>query len=1097
MSINIGLDIGAVSLKLAAIGAPSDEALFHNLGDKSPTFYGASFPAGSPFAGRPLILARYRRIQGSPIQSTFDLLQELYEYLPEENVEGIRVTGSGSQLLAKILGIYFENEFRAIAKGVRTFNSEVRTIFEIGGESSKYLRLDPEAVGKHLGIVDYQTSGECAAGTGSFIDQQATRLLYSVEQVGEAACGASCAARIAGRCSVFAKTDMIHAQQKGYTTEQILRGLCDAVARNFKSGIVKGRAVVAPVAFIGGVALNAGISEALREAFKLGENELVVPELYAWLGAAGAAMLEAEEWRKRSFKRIHQLRQHEAAKKSFACTDALSMKNVLLLRDRVASAGISDLKSEISDQILPAGISNLKSQIANLQSPNSTLPEATVSNPDPQVPEWPGATVSNPKLRISNFRSQISNKIKADLSQISNKTEAYLGIDIGSVSTNLVVIDAAGILLKEIYLPTQGRPIEVVDRGLKEIQAELGAWLDIRGVGTTGSGRELIGELVGADTVNDEITAHKTGAMHVCQQMGMEPVDTIFEIGGQDSKFIRIEKGVVVDFTMNEACAAGTGSFLEEQAEKLGISIKEEFARLALASANPARLGERCTVFMERDVTSLLLKGAEVGDLAAGLAYSVALNYLNRVVRGRKIGNVIFFQGGTAYNDAVAAAFSQVLGKQIIVPPHNGVIGAIGMALIARERMKQASQPSGFRGYDLHQVQFTVRDFVCRACSNYCDMKEFTIEGERTYWGDQCSDKFRKRARSDRKPILEDLVEYHEKLLEEVLLPPKSSKRSVGIPRSMFYYDRFPFWCAYFQELGFEVTVSAATDRKISARGEETAVAQPCFPVQVAHGHVLDLLDKKVDYLLLPNIVNAEAPDQMVDSHLCPWNQTLPFVVRAAPPVEPMRAKLLTPTVHFRYGRKHVEKELAEFARPLGFSRKQSDRAVTAAYAAQGAFTDAILEAGSEALTQLQASGEPALLLVGRAYNLYDRSVNCDILRKLRSLYGVNVLPMDFLPLDSEDITEVNANMYWNSGRRILAAAKLASRHPNLHLVYISNFKCGPDSYIKSFLDDAAGKPSLVLQFDGHANDAGFITRCEAYLDSKGFLRCPSSTTVM
>jgi predicted CoA-substrate-specific enzyme activase len=1020
MSINIGLDIGAVSFKLAAIGSTADELLFRSLSEKSQTFYGATFPASSPFAGRPLILSRYRRIQGSPIQSTFDLLQELYEDLPEETVEGIRVTGSGSQLIAKILGIYFENEFRAIAKGVRTFSPEVRTIFEIGGESSKYLRLDPEAVGKHLGIVDYQTSGECAAGTGSFIDQQATRLLYSIEQVGPAACGASCAARIAGRCSVFAKTDMIHAQQKGYTTEQILRGLCDAVARNFKSSIVRGRAVVAPVAFIGGVAVNEGISNALREAFKLGENDLVIPGLYAWLGAVGAAMLEAEEWRKRSFKRIHQLRQHEAAKKSFACTEALSMKNVLLLRDQAE-----------------------------------------------------------------------------DVRPLSNKIEAYLGIDIGSVSTNLVVIDAECNLLKEIYLPTQGRPIEVVDLGLKEIEAELGTRLDIRGVGTTGSGRELIGELVGADTVNDEITAHKTGAMHVCQQMDMEPVDTIFEIGGQDSKFIRIEKGVVVDFTMNEACAAGTGSFLEEQAEKLGISIKEEFARLALASANPARLGERCTVFMERDVTALLLKGAEVGDLAAGLAYSVALNYLNRVVRGRKIGNVIFFQGGTAYNDAVAAAFSQILGKRIVVPPHNGVIGAIGMALIARDRMKDAGRPSRFRGYDLYRVQFTARDFVCRACSNYCDMKEFNIEGERTYWGDQCSDKFRKRARSDRKPIIEDLLDYREKLLEEVLAPAKGSRPSVGIPRTMFYYDRFPFWCAYFQELEFEVVLSAITDRKISTRGEELAVAQPCFPVQVAHGHVLDLLDKGVDYLLLPNTVNAEAPQSVVDSHLCPWNQTLPFVVRAAPQVEHARTKLLIPTVHFRFGRKHVEKELAGFAQSLGISRKQSDRAVTAGYAAQGAFTEAVLEAGAQALAQLEASGEPALLLVGRPYNLYDRSVNCDILRKLRALYGVNVLPMDFLPLDSEDITEVNPNMYWNSGRRILAAARLARRHRNLHLVYISNFKCGPDSYIKSFVDAAAGKPSLVLQFDGHSNDAGFITRCEAYLDSKGFLRCPSSTTVM
>ncbi|MGD0010199.1 MAG: acyl-CoA dehydratase activase [Terriglobia bacterium] len=1092
MSINIGLDIGAVSFKLAAIGSTADDRLFRSLSEKSQTFYGATFPASSPFAGRPLILSTYRRIQGSPIQSTFDLLQELYEDLSEENVEGIRVTGSGSQLIAKILGIYFENEFRAIAKGVRTFNPEVRTIFEIGGESSKYLRLDPEAMGKHLGIVDYQTSGECAAGTGSFIDQQATRLLYSIEEVGPAACGASCAARIAGRCSVFAKTDMIHAQQKGYSTEQILRGLCDAVARNFKSSIVKGRAVVAPVAFIGGVALNAGISNALREAFKLGENDLVVPGLYAWLGAVGAAMLEAEEWRKRSFKRIHQLGQHEAAKKSFACTEALSMKSVLLLRDRA-----ENVRPPVAGPNGDGDNPVLDDQRAGVAGPNG----------DGCSPMLDG----HPQAGIADLKSQISDKSEVDVmpghrtlaetanlkSQISNKIEAYLGIDIGSVSTNLVVTDAAGNLLKEIYLPTQGRPIEVVDRGLKEIEAELGTWLDIRGVGTTGSGRELIGELVGADTVNDEITAHKTGAMHVCQQMGMEPVDTIFEIGGQDSKFIRIEKGVVVDFTMNEACAAGTGSFLEEQAEKLGISIKEEFARLALASANPARLGERCTVFMERDVTGLLLKGAEVGDLAAGLAYSVALNYLNRVVRGRKIGNVIFFQGGTAYNDAVAAAFSQVLGKRIVVPPHNGVIGAIGMALIARDRMKGADRPSRFRGYDLYRVQFTARDFVCRACSNYCDMKEFTIEGERTYWGDQCSDKFRKRARSDRKPILEDLLDYRDKLLEEVLLPARGSRPSVGIPRTMFYYDRFPFWCAYFQELQFDVVLSATTDRKISTRGEELAVAQPCFPVQVAHGHVLDLLDKEVDYLLLPNVVNAEAPPSGVDSHLCPWNQTLPFVVRAAPQVESARTKLLIPTVHFRFGRKHVEKELAGFARTLGISRQQSDRAVTAGYAAQGAFTEAVLEAGAQALAQLKESGEPALVLVGRPYNLYDRSVNCDILRKLRALYGVNVLPMDFLPLDFEDITEVNANMYWNSGRQILAAAQLTRRYPNLHLVYISNFKCGPDSYIKSFLDDAAGKPSLVLQFDGHSNDAGFITRCEAYLDSKGFLRCPSSTTVM
>ena len=471
MSINIGLDIGAVSLKLAAIGGPDDGPRFHTLTEKSETFYAASFPASSPFAGRALVLSRYRRLQGSPIQSTFDLLKELYDFLPEEDVEGIRVTGSGSQLIAKVLGIYFENEFRAIAKGLRMFYPQVRTVFEMGGEASKYLRLDPNVTGKHLGIVDYQTSGECAAGTGSFIDQQATRLLYSIEQVGPAACAASCAARIAGRCSVFAKTDMIHAQQKGYTTDQILRGLCDAVARNYKSSLVKGRAVVPPVAFIGGVAMNEGVRNALREAFKLKEADLIIPEHYAWLGAVGAAMLESEEYRKRSFKRIHQLRQHEAARKNFACTEPLSMENVLLLRNRngrkVPEEQVSGVRCQVSEQG-----SGVRCQVSEKDTPveASAFPDTRHLTP-------------------------------------GTCTEAYLGIDIGSVSTNLVVIDADGNLLKEIYLRTQGRPIEVVDRGLKEIEAELAESLDIRGVGTTGSGRELIGELVGADTVNDEITA--------------------------------------------------------------------------------------------------------------------------------------------------------------------------------------------------------------------------------------------------------------------------------------------------------------------------------------------------------------------------------------------------------------------------------------------------------------------------------------------------------------------------------------------------------------------------------------------------------------
>ncbi len=1006
MGINLGLDIGAISIKLAALGKPKDRQALAPL-----CVEGSQFRM-SELHGAPLVLSSYRRISGSPIQSAYDLLHEFHQIVPEDRVEGIRVTGSGSRTIAKVLGLFYENEFKAIARTIGEMYPHARTVFEIGGEASKYIRLEGSS------IVDYDRSGECAAGTGSFLDQQALRMQYSVEEVGELVCGASCAARIAGRCSVFAKSDMIHAQQKGYSPSEILRGLCDAVARNFKGSIVKGRPVEAPVALIGAVSQNEGVTRALREAFNLSEDGLFVPAEYAWAGAIGSAILEAEEPRKRSILEIHRLRQHEADA-SVQDTNPLSSNNVVQLRERVG-----------------------------LYSPGA---------PGQRIP-------------------------------------AYLGLDIGSVSTNVVAIDEFGVVIHDIYLRTAGRPIEAVQQGLAELEQLWGDRLEIRGVGTTGSGRELIAEFVGADAVNDEITAHKTGAIHISSTLGGEPVDTIFEIGGQDSKFISIENGVVTDFAMNEACAAGTGSFLEEQAEKLGISIKGEFANLALSAASPTRLGERCTVFMERDVTGWLHKGETVPSLVAGLAYSIALNYLNRVVRGRKIGNVIYFQGGTAYNDAVTAAFASILGKKITVPPYNGVMGAIGMALIARQWHQATGGKSRFRGYDLHQLNLTTRDFVCKACTNLCDMKEFVIEGQKSYWGDKCSDKFRKPSATGRKPVIEDLFAYRESLIE-ALPNPKGSAIRVGLPRAMAMLDQLPFWRAYFAEVGIETVLSPVTDPRISAAGIEMAVAQPCYPIQVAHGHVLSLVESGVDYVLVPNLVDAEGEASASAPHYCPWNQTLPWVLRAAPGLEQHESRFLIPTLHFHLGPAQIKKSLGETMRRIGVTQRASDRAVDAAFAAQRDFQAKLLDAGRRALAILDQTGEPGLILAGRSYNIYDRGVNCDVPKKLRHRYGANVIPLDFLVTGREEIGDAYSNMFWISGRKILRAAQEAAARPNLHLIYITNFKCGPDSYIKHFAREAAGAPLLILQFDGHGNDAGYMTRCEAYLDSKGILRCYQSST--
>jgi len=305
----------------------------------------------------------------------------------------------------------------------------------------------------------------------------------------------------------------------------------------------------------------------------------------------------------------------------------------------------------------------------------------------------------------------------------------------------------------------------------------------------------------------------------------------------------------------------------------------------------------------------------------------------------------------------------------------------------------------------------------------------------------------------------------------------------------MSFYEYFPFWRALLESLGCEVVLSEPTNRQIAQVGQEWTVAEPCFPVKIAHGHLADLMGRGVDLILVPNIMDAEAPAWTPASHLCPWNQTLPFVLRSVAAAEPWRDRLLIPTVAFRRGPEAVAAALAPLAQQLAGSRRAGRRAVTQAYVAQRAFAAALLAAGTEALATLEAHGEPGIILLGRSYNIYDRALNLDVAGKLRDHYGINVIPLDFLPLDGEDIRDLNDNMYWNSGRRILAAARLAGRHPNLDLIYLTNFKCGPDSYIKHFVGEAVGRPFLTLQFDGHGNDAGMMTRVEAYLESKGLLR--------
>jgi predicted CoA-substrate-specific enzyme activase len=630
---------------------------------------------------------------------------------------------------------------------------------------------------------------------------------------------------------------------------------------------------------------------------------------------------------------------------------------------------------------------------------------------------------------------------------------------------------------------TAGRPIEAVMQGLREVGDELGNTVRIIGVGTTGSGRYMIADYVGADIVKNEITAQATAAAFIDKN-----VDTIFEIGGQDSKYISLRDGVIVDFEMNKACAAGTGSFLEEQAEKLNIAIKDEFASSALSAKNPCRLGERCTVFMENSLMSKLQKGADRNDLLAGLAYSIVQNYINRVVAGKHIGKNIFFQGGVAFNKSVVAAFEKYLDTKITVPPHHDVTGAIGMALIARDYMAKNNRASKFKGFELSKRKYEISSFECKGCSNVCEINRVKIEAEKDslFYGGRC-EKYDVRKNKTASTI-QNLFAFREEMLwkshNEYKNKSVGNKTKIGIPYIFYFQDYLPFWTTLLWELGFDVETSSKTNRQTVNLGLESNLAETCFPIKVAYGHLKQLLNSDVDAVLMPSFINLGTDEKALGRGLaCPLTQTVPYVSRVALDVMNLKkVRILSPVINVKLGKKFLINELSKKFRHFAVKKNKIEHALEKAESAQKEFRSAVQSKGAEILSSL--NNNLALVIVGRAYNSFDNGMNLEIPKKLADL-GILSIPMDFLPLKEQKISKEWPNLYWRAGQRIIKAARMIKGNDNLYPIYIGSFLCGPDSFIlKYFKKELHGKPFLHIEIDEHSADAGIITRCEAFLDS-------------
>lgn len=879
-----------------------------------------------------IIYQDYVLHQGKIVHTLERMLEKLEQQYPGESF--FSAASSAAASLYPQAGRQAKaDRVTALLAGQKVFYPQAGSMMEMGAQTSCFVTGMRE--GQSL---EYAVNGECAAGTGSFFEDQMYRLGLPIDAYSDYVRRAKTIPRLAGRCSVFAKTDLIHQQQEGVSPEDILLGLAFAVVRNFKTSVVRGLPVRRPVLLAGGVVKNEGVRRALQQVFSLEEGELVCEENGAVLAAAGLAVL------------------------------ALERKTVFDWRRPAAE----------------------------------TREQKGAARPLPFY--------SYPKDRLHQTRPRRAGE------------QLWLGIDVGSTSTNLVLIGENGDVLDYQYLRTAGRPVDTVKHGMELWSSRYGDLLAEAEWAVTGSGRYLIAEMLGAGMVIDEITAQARAAAFLCPE-----ADTVFEIGGQDSKFIRIRSGQVVEFEMNKVCAAGTGSFVEEQAGRMSVGLAQ-IGPDALQASAPAELGERCTVLMESKIAAELAEGTPIPDICAGLCRSIVRNYLTRVVGNKKVGNVICLQGGIVHNEGIVSAFYEQYGDRLHITPYYDVTGAYGAALEARSA-KKAVQTD--------------------------EAKNREVYGRSQQWF---------------------LAGYDGTL--------KPDRKTIGIPRSLMIYKFFPMAYPYFTELGYNVLLSPETNEEIIGLAQQLTQEETCYPVKLLHGHMEWLARKGVDYMFIPCVRTIQHKLSKVDHNYgCVYMQAAPKLVARTLELEKRGIRLIAPVLDLDMGRPQLAGAMIKAGVGLGRPKPICEAALAKGAEAMVRCEKQSEQTGREMMAALRPE-DKVLVLITRNYGISDPVLNMGIPGELLKR-GCKVLTLAHLQGHDVDLSEEYPNMYWPFGQHILSGAKIIRSHPNLYAVYLTNHGCGPDTMISHLFREIMGdKPYLSIEVDEHQSSVGVVTRIEAFLNS-------------
>ncbi len=998
-----------------------------------------------------IVFSTYRRHYAHQIESLREVLGEIQNIINVASVQ-VAMSGSGGKAIADYLDIPYIQEVVANSLAVRDQHPGTRCAIELGGQDAKMIFFDTDPETGVLTVSDMRMNGSCAGGTGAFIDEIAALLKIPVTELNDYAAKGTTVYDISGRCGVYAKTDIQPLLNAGARKEDLALSTFHAIAKQTLGGLAQGLDIHAPVIFEGGpLTFNPTLVDVFTEQLALSGSDTVKDDQSEIIVARGTALSLSG-----MFKDTAEITTAEDILNSLeGAEDAMAAQALTADPFFHTEGEASEFKSR---HALPA-----------------------------IDPAWktakPGET-----LRV------------------------YLGIDSGSTTTKFALIDENENLVDEFYSSNEGEPLDIATSSLSALHKrydEKGIKLEILGCGTTGYGEKLFAHAFHADHHIVETVAHSRAAMKY------EPeASFVLDIGGQDMKAIWLDDGIVTNIVVNEACSSGCGSFLEGFAKSLNIPM-EDIASSAFSSNAPAKLGSRCTVFMNSSVVTEQKNGKSPADIMAGLCQSIIENVFTKVIRVsnlKSLGDHIVVQGGTFRNDAVLAAFENYIGKRVTRAPYPGLMGAIGIALLTKEKMEEQclnkevkSSFIGLESIDAFSYE-QQGNVVCELCGNHCRRTLLTFNDGSTFvTGNRCErgeiignpkdaevkeQIARAKAKRDSVP---NLFKTRQALLfkdyphEQIC---KDRNITIGFPRVLAFWDNAPFWKTLFTSLGFKVRFSRLSNREMYEDGLSAVASDTvCFPAKLVHGHIRDLAKMGVDRIFMPEVTTVESENtESTSQSMCAVVKGYPMVIRNSDnPEERFGIPYDDPLFHW-YTQKDKEKQLSQWMREkFGISQRDTLKAIEQADAAQHRFAQELLDEGSRVLDEVEKRDSYAVVLASRPYH-NDPLVNHD-LPDMYTQMGIPVLTPDAVPgINDVDLHNSLIDIVNNFHARMLGSAAIAAQDPHLEYTQVVSFGCGHDAYLSDeiirIMKEIGNKTPLVLKVDESDASGPLHIRVRSFIET-------------